>query len=79
MSATLNKRISYLLVLVLLPLTAWITYSLSYQYLLDKELTSTKGQLGLFASDLEAEIEKFSFLPRVLSRNQKFKNLLLPD
>jgi len=79
MSATLKKRVSFLLVLVLLPLTAWITYSLSYQYLLEKDLTSAQGQLGLFASDLEAEIEKFSFLPRVLSRNQKFKNLLLPD
>ena len=79
MSITLYKRLSYLFILALLPLATFFTYNFSYQYLLDKELASVRGQLSLFASDLETEIEKFSFLPRVLSRNQKLKSLLKDD
>ncbi len=79
MSISLYKRFSYLVILGLLPLIAWITYSLSYRYLLEKDLSAVAGQLSFFASDLEAEIEKFSFLPRVLSRNQKLKHLLSQD
>ncbi len=76
MVTSIFKSLSLIIFAVLLPLTAWVTYSVSYQYLVGKELTSVRSQLGLFASDLEAEIEKYSFLPRVLSRNQKFKDLL---
>jgi C4-dicarboxylate-specific signal transduction histidine kinase len=76
MSISAYKRLSYIFFAGLLPLIIWLTYSLSYQYLVDKELTSVRSQLRLFTSDLEAEIEKYSFLPRVLSRNQKLKDLL---
>jgi len=79
MTLTAYKRLSYIFFAGLLPLITWLTYSFSYQYLVDKELASVGGQLRLFASDLEAEIEKYSFLPRVLSRNQKFKDLLSRD
>lgn len=70
------KRLGYLLMVAMLPLIVWTSYNLGYRYLLSAEITDIQGQLDLFTVELEAEIEKFFFLPRVLSRNEKLKNLL---
>jgi len=80
MPLTAYKRTSLLILLLLLPLIAWLSYSLSYRYLLENERLDIRNQLGLFASDLETSIEKFAFLPRVLARKQKLRQILTqPD
>ncbi len=77
MPLTSYKRTGLLSLLVLLlPLIAWLSYTLSYRYLLENERLDMRNQLGLFSSDLETSIEKFAFLPRVLARKQKLKQIL---
>jgi len=76
MSLPAYKRLSLLLLIVLLPLIAWLSYSLGYRYLQKNELQDISNQLELFSSELETSIEKFAFLPRVLARKQKLKQLL---
>lgn len=76
MSLSAYKRLSLLLLIVLLPLIAWLSYSLAYHYLQQSTLQNMHNQLDLFSSELETSIEKFAFLPRVLARKQKLKQLL---
>jgi len=70
------KRTRLLLLILLLPLLALGSYSLSFRYLLQSQQHDISSQLALFSSDLETSIEKFAFLPRVLARKQKLKQLL---
>lgn len=76
MSLPVYKRFSLLLLVVLLPLIAWLSYSLGYRYLQKNELQNIHKQLELFSSELETNIEKFAFLPRVLARKQKLQQFL---
>lgn len=76
MSLPAYKRLSLLLLIVLLPFIAWLSYNLAYRYLQQNELQNMHKQLDLFSSELQTSIEKFAFLPRVLARKQKLKQLL---
>ena len=76
MSLPVYKRLSLFLLIVLLPLIAWLSYSLAYRYLQQSERQNMHNQLDLFSSELQTSIEKFAFLPRVLARKQKLKQLL---
>lgn len=70
------KRLNYLIIPILVSI-GWVSYSLSYRYLLEAELTVLNNQLNIFTSDLESKIEKYSFLPRVLSHNRKLSATLV--
>ncbi len=70
------KRLTLLYLLVIVPIAGWATYQIARDRLLFGFADEIETQLELFVSDLQGEIEKYAFLPRVLANDSNIIRLL---
>ncbi|SFL78696.1 sensor histidine kinase [Shimia aestuarii] len=62
-------RIPLILTIVGTALLGMIVHSVSFGYFATEEVSKAEGRLSLYRSSVEAELERFAHLPRILARD----------